>query len=312
MKLKYVVVSRASEASVLSRLDDSHGAHNGTSAVDGKYFNFGGSVSYAMTLHRLGTVYFRIGDKNTATACLSSALRIQREYLGSHHFTVAKTLVDLASALRNTEGKKDEARICYTEAYEIRKLRNRNDADVGHILYHIGQLYDAKNDYARATVLYSQALQTYGRRYVNAVSRQICQQLFLRKFETIDADDATNGDLLTQNGLHVASIEESDDMIIAQFSTISRALGESVRMRIRSMDTSIMMNLDVHAPDCLITLEMYLLSLFGFIRFLSGEFAQRTTRFVEHSLQQIESLGAEGMKTSQDAIVFQMLYLIPE
>ena len=314
LKLKHAVLSRTEGPAALNCLVDSHAACTENLAVDGRYLNSIGSVSYAMTLHRLGTVYFRIGDRNTATACLGSAVRIQRRLLGLHHFTVAKTLVDLACALRSSEGKGDEARTCYKEAYEIRKLRYRNDANVGHILYHIGQLYDAKNDYARASTFYYQAIYTYGRQHVDAVSRRICQKLFLWEAKAIndDDDDATSGDLLAKDGFRAASIEETDDMITAQFSTISRALRESARMRIRSMDNTVMMDLDVHAPDCLISLELYFFRLYELIQFLSGEYTQRTSHFAEHARRQFEVLGAEGMKTSKDAITFQMLCLIQD
>ncbi|KAI2506348.1 hypothetical protein MHU86_8076 [Fragilaria crotonensis] len=311
LKLKYVVVASAEAPNVSNRLVDSDLSYHGPSAVDGRYLNSNGSVSYAMTLHRLGTVYFRIGDRDSAISCLGSALRIQRHFLGTHHFTVAKTLVDLACALRNTEGKKDEARICYTEAYEIRKLRNRNDADVGHILFHIGQLYDARKDYTKASAFYFQAIQTYGRRRVNALYRRVCQHFFSIKVKVAD-DDSPSDDLLAKDGIRVASIEETDDMIGSYIVTASSALRESTRMRVRSIDSSVMMDLDMHAPDCLISLELYLFRLFELIHFLSGEFARRTSHFTAHALGQFEGLGVEGMKTSQDAITFQMLFLIPE
>jgi tetratricopeptide (TPR) repeat protein len=311
LKLKYVVVANAEGPDVSNRLVGSDYAYQGISAVDGRYLNSYGSVSYAMTLHRLGTVYFRIGDRNTAISCLGSALRIQRHFLGTHHFTVTKTLVDLACTLRKTEGKKDEARICYKEAYEIRTLRNRRDADVGHILYHMGQLHDASKDYKQASAFYIQAIQTYGRRHVNAIFRRACQHLFSRKVKVVD-DASPSDDLLAKDGLRVASIEETDDMIGSYLVTASRALRESTRMRVRSMDSFVMMDLDMHAPDCLISLELYLFRLFELIHFLSGEIARRTSQFTSHALCQFERLGVEGVKTSQDAITFQMLFLIPE
>lgn len=311
LKLKHDVLSCLEDPRLPHSSDDRICASIGTEFLDERYLNSKGSVSYAMTLHRLGTVQYRLGDRNAAILCLSAALRIQKHFLGPHHFTVAKTLVDLACVLRNTDGKTDAARTCYQEAYEIRRLRYRGEADVGHVLYHIGQLYDMDNDYTRATCFYYRAIQTYGRQYVNAASRRFCEYLFSKGITPHD-DHRTPEDLLAKEGLQILSIEESDDMIRSHFATISKALRVNAKHRMANMDNSIMMDLDVNAPDCWISFELYLLSLFELVHYLSMRWAKEVRLSTSYALRQLENAGNDGMKTSQDAITFQMLCLIQE
>ena len=314
LKLKHDVLS-CPEDPRLPRIpnssDDRISSSNGMESLDERYLHSKGSISYAMTLHRLGTVQYRLGDRNAAILCLSAALRIQKHFLGPHHFTVAKTLVDLACVLRNTDGNTDEARTCYKEACEIRRLRYRGDANVGHILYHIGQLYDMDSDYTRATRFYYRAIQTYGRQYVNAASRRFCEYLFSKGMKPHD-DHLTPEDMLAKEGLQVLSIEETDDMIRSHFATISKALRANAKKRIATLDNSIMMDLDVNAPDCWISLELYLLSLFELAHFLSTRWAREVRLSTSRALRQLELAGYDGMKTSQDAITFQMLCIIQE
>jgi tetratricopeptide (TPR) repeat protein len=305
LQLKHSILSKTEEPTS----DDSQEQtlaviYTGKGSLDGRYLRSRGSICYAMTLHRLGTVHYRCGNQDIALACLGAALRMQKHYLGLHHFTVAKTLVDMASVLRNTEGKSDAARICYKEAYDIRKLRNRSNADVGHVLYHIGQLYDVEQDYARASRYYYQAIQAYGRRYVNSVSRQFYERVFLKKATRLDGELAT-GDMLAKDGLPVRSIEETDEMIRSHFTTVAKAIRNSSRKRIGHIDNAIMMDLDVNAPDCWISLNLYLLSLFELMHSISGRWADEARR-------QLGQAGRDGTRTSAEAITFQMLCLIQE
>lgn len=284
--------------------------YDGQGSIEGKFLNSGGSISYALTLHRLGTVHYRSGNLNIALACLDAALRIQKHYLGVHHFKVAQTLIDMGSVLRNMEGKSAEARKYYVEACEIRKLRNRGDADIGHVLFHIGQLFDGDHEFSRAASYYSQAIQAYGHRYVNSVSRRLCEAILRQSSKlTAEAEDAR--DMFAKEGLAVRSIEETDDLIQSHFSTITTAMRQVSRKRF-SADKSITMNLDLSAPDCWISFELYILSLVEILHYISAQVTHNANIAANHALNQLEQAGVDGMKTKPDAITFQMLYLIQE
>jgi tetratricopeptide (TPR) repeat protein len=276
--------------------------YQGKGSLDSTYLAVTGTLSYAATLHRMGTIHHRLGNKEESLACLGAALRMQKHYLGMNHYAVANTLVDLASVLRRTEGKRDSARDCYKEAFDIRKLRRGGQANVGHVLYRIGQLHDADQDYVRAISFYYQAIQTYGRGYVNTVGRRLCRALLLRnKVGSAFQDDESEDDMFAKEGLRVRSIEETDEQIQSHFATIAGAIRDASHKRLTGSAEGIMLDLDVNAPDCWISLELYLLSLVEIMSY-----------FGQHTMRQLEQAGADGMRTSADAITFQMLYLIQE
>jgi len=292
--------------------------YEGKGSVDGTYLVQAGSLSYASTLHRIGTVHHRLGNAEISFACLESALRIQKHYLGNHHFNVATTYADMASVLRNIEGRREESLNCYKQAYDIRKFRSNGSANVGHLLYHMGTLYDTKTDYNRAIACYNQAIRVFGRRYVNAVGRRFCEAVMFQNKSTFNdgKDGADAGaktkELFDTEGLPVRSIEETDDMIRSHFVTIASALREASRKERGLGDNSIMLDLDLNAPDCWVSLELYLLSLYELLSLAGGEWRGAAHVTLQHALRQLEQAGAEGSRMDGDTITFRMLYLIQE
>jgi tetratricopeptide (TPR) repeat protein len=312
LKIKYGLLPKAKDYNNESHAKaDTLIAFNDMYSIEASFLNSRGSVSYAMTLHRLGSVSFRLGYCEAAVACLQSALKIQKHFLGQHHFVVSKTLVDLACVLRHSEGRNELARAYYKEAFEIRKLRNKRDANVGHVLYRLGQLYEFDNDYVNASNHYYSAIQYFAQRYLRDTVKQFCDKAFsIRKNAMIK--DVTDGDILAKDGLKVLSIEETDDLNASHFAIIADALKESWRLRSKSSDTSIMLDLDVNSPDCLITFQLYLLSLFDYFQLKYREFHKQVNGSTTLALNRLGQIGLDGMRTSGEAMTFKMLYLIQE
>jgi tetratricopeptide (TPR) repeat protein len=311
LKIKYGLLPKAKDDNDSHVKADTLIAFNDMYSIEASFLNSRGSVSYAMTLHRLGSVSFRLGYCEAAVACLQSALKIQKHFLGLHHFVVSKTLVDLACVLRNSEGRNELARAYYKEAFEIRKLRSKRDANVGHVLYRLGQLYEFDNDYVNASNHYYSAIQYFAHRYLRNTVKQFCDKAFsIRKNAMIK--DLTDGDILAKDGLKVLSIEETDDLNASHFAIIADALKESWRLRSKSSDTSIMLDLDVNSPDCLITFQLYLLSLFHYFQLKYREFHREVNGSTALALNRLGQIGLDGMRTSGEAMTFKMLYLIQE
>jgi len=295
--------------------------YQGKGSVDGSYLCETGNLSYALTLHRIGSVHHRMENPDIAVACFQSALKIQRQNLGTQHFTVARTLADMATTYRTMDQMQDRALDCYREACNIRRGRHGDSADVGHLLYRMGKMYHSGKDYTRAMDHYNQAIRVFGRRYVNAIGRHFCEVLLLRRLradpdEDEDEDDGDENflvarDVLGTEGLaEVMSIEDADRS--SSFSAVVSALREASRHHDGFEEESISIDMDLSAPDCWISLELYLLSLAELVNFIAGQWREHAKLSIRHGLRQLEQVGVEGIRMDQDVITFQMLYLIQE
>lgn len=283
--------------------------YSGQDELDSRYLACTGSLSYATTLHRLGTVHHRNGSSTVALACLDSALRIQKHFVGIYHYTVAKTLADMGSILRKMDGKTEAARRCYKDAYDIRKMRNHGGADVEHVLYHIGKLYDGDLKHKQASTYYHKAFRAYGRRYVQTIAKRICRALLIKNAKT-DEESELDDLFTTGTGLGIPSIEETDDKLAVHFTTVAKAIHDISKRRLEG--DGISMDLDVDAPDCLISLQLYILGLVEFISVISNRVMSNAKMNAEYALQQFEEVGTENVKISPEVITYQMLYLIQE
>ena len=302
--------------------------YSGKVTVDSRYLRSSATPSYALTLHRIGSVHQRMSNSDIAVPCFETALRIQKSTLGNHHFRVAQTLADLAATYRTMEGKGQEALRCYREAFGIRQHRGgRNGIEVGHLLYRMGTLYDKSSDYKRAATCYRQAIRVYGRRYVDAVGRRFCQGLLVRmrrmsnsKAQTVPEEEneshvyTRSGDILGTDGLgSVESIEATERSAPVELTTLASAWMQATNKSDGLSDSSIMMDMDVHAPDCWISLELYLLSLFELFNFVATEWHKHASVTFQQALQQLEQQqSGDGMVKQQDPVTFRMLYLIQE
>jgi len=277
--------------------------------LDFRYLICTGSLSYATTLHRFGTVHHRNGSSTIALACLDSALRIQKHFVGIYHYTVAKTLVDMGSILRKMDGKNEAARRCYKDAYNIRKMRNHGGADVEHVLYHIGKLYDSDLKHRQASNYYYKAFRAYGRRYVRSIAKRVCRALLIQNSDTVLESELE--DLFsTGTSLGVPSIEETDDKLAVHFTTVAKAIHDISRKKLKR--DGINMDLDVDAPDCLISFQLYILGLVELITALSTKVITNARMNAEHAVTQLEEVGTENVKISPELITYKMLYLIQE
>lgn len=136
----------------------------------------------------------------------------------------------------------------------------------------------------------------------------------LRKSLSLEKSQKLEDLFSSDMSLVVPSIEETDDRLVANFRTVAKAIHDISKKRMESNDSSdaIAMDFDVDAPDCLISLQLYILGLVEFINNLSKGMSEQARLQSQYAMRQLAQAGKDGMRTNSDAITFQMLYLIQE
>jgi tetratricopeptide (TPR) repeat protein len=287
-------------------------------ALDGSYLEFPGTLSYAATLFRIGSVHFQMKNSEIAAACFGGALAIQKRHLGNDHFIVARTLSDMGAALRGIAGRRGEALECYRESYRIHiPQSNARVVDKGQLLFHMGRLYDLDRDYSRAVTCYRQAIEVYGHRYVNAAGRNLCRYLLSGHHALVSSEKRYDGDSAFAKNIFkmeaispTVQIEGSSSA--PALTAIAAALFRALRRQDGLGDESIALDLDLNAPDCWVSLELYLLSLHRLLESIATGWHSRATSGMREALHHLEHVGQDAIARGQDYVTFQMLYLIQE
>ena len=281
--------------------------YQGDKSLDESYLQYQGTLSYAATLNRMGSVHYRMKNSEVAAACFGSALKIQKQHLGNDHFIVATTLSSTGSSLRFMEGRRAEALNCYQESLRIRQAKNNNyalgSADSCHLLYRMGKMYDLDMDYSRAVTCYRQAIEIHGYQYVNAVGRSLCEYFLFgsRKAVVVGNEGDTvrdDEDAFAKNIFKMEAI--SPTTIMEDFSdshekylylgTMAAALYRACSKQDGLGDDSIVLDLDLNAPECWISLELYLLSLAKLMKLIVGELQKNTSISLKEAQNHLEHL----------------------
>jgi tetratricopeptide (TPR) repeat protein len=290
--------------------------YSGVSSLDGSYLEFPGTLSYAATLGRIGSVHFQMKNSEIAAACFGGALAIQKRHLGNDHFIVARTLSDMGAALKGIAGRRGEALECFRESYRIPQP-NARTLDKGQLLYHMGKLYDLDRDYTRAVTCYRQAIEVYGHRYVNAAGRNLCRYLLLGHHALVTSEERDDGDsAFSKNIFKMEAISPTVQMegssSAPALTAIAGALFRASRRQDGLGDESIVLDLDLNAPDCWVSLELYLLSLHRLLKSIAAGWHSRATSGMREVLHHLEHVGQDAIVRGQDNATFQMLCLIQE
>ena len=298
--------------------------YQGDKSLDESYLQYQGTLSYAATLNRMGSVHFRLKNLEVAAACFGSALQIQKGHLGNDHFMVATTLSSTGSTLRFIEGRRGEALHCYQESLRIRQATY----NYGHrgttsckMLYQMGIMYDLDRDYSRAVSCYREAIEKHGYQYVNAVGRSLCKYLLFgsRKVVAIGNNEEDVGDgehAFAKNIFKMEAISPTtttcDSHEYLSLGTMAGALYWASTKQDGLGDDSIVLDLDLNAPECWISLELYLLSLAKLMKQIVAELQKKTCRSLKEAQSHLGHVGKDAIVRGQDAVIFQMLYLIQE
>jgi Tol biopolymer transport system component/serine/threonine protein kinase len=159
----------------------------------------GNPVAVAETLHLLGTVHLAKGDVTGSIEVLTEALALQRRHLGEDNRQIARTLVDLASALR-MQKHYPEARRLSREAVALDRSRGeRANEDLAASTASVAAVAADAGDYGAAVRLFREAISLL--RGVNpADSPELAAMLFGLGSALHRAGEHAEGDLAFQQG----------------------------------------------------------------------------------------------------------------
>ena len=340
LKLKQgykVLVSTGSEVGAKEEPTSQIVLCDGEFSLEASYLQFLGSLSYAATLNRIGSIHYRRKNSDVAAACFNAALNIQKLHLGDDHFIVARTLSDMGSALFSVQDRRAEALECYRESLQIRKRRPTNAlcaADSVQILYRMGNLHDLNREYSTAVTCYREAIAIYGRRYVSSAGRSLCRYLLLRHHHDLPVSSDEVKDHVQQHAFAsnifkmeaippTKIIDDKTGPRSERFGTIAAAMYYSYKKQDGfDNDNSILLDLNLNTSGCWISLELYVLNLAKLMRFLATRWRTEVEGGIgmRDALRQIlaqndvgkNSTGSDHYQQGEDEVAFQMLCLIQE
>jgi len=106
----------------------------------------------------LGGVYLDLGEYQSSEVMFRAALALRLETLGNKHADVARSLSDVAEALRK-QSRYDEAEPLFAEALAMqRELLGNSDPAVARTLYRLGMMHNRMQQGAQAEPLFREAL----------------------------------------------------------------------------------------------------------------------------------------------------------
>jgi len=317
--------------------DEDSVAGGASNHLDGLSFDHNGTLSYAATLYRIGSIYYRLRKNKLAINCFETALRIRIRHLGAEHNGVAQTLTDIGNTLRRIEDRQQDALQCYSVALRIRnKHLGPSNTEVGRLLYQMGGLHDLRKDYGQAVSCYRYAVRVYGRKYIHTLGQSMCRAILLQKMlhnswmknsslssksreerstSTTMEDEEINRDLedmMLPSTVGCSSMEERDKTNRDYYLEVSSALREATQNKTRADEETILVDLDMDSPECWISVELFLLGLLELMHIMAGELDDVRQLSAQKTAKYLETIAADAIVNAEDTAAFNMLYLIQE